>query len=298
MADDLGTEPGPGRPDTINGAIEVWLRLHNSPKHLVGLRHFVKFAGTVALPDVTPDLLHGYHDHLLKARYRPHDKNGKPIGKSRPYAPETISNYVRDAVSVMRLAAKRKWCEMPDVPDLDKSEFTDRSIPWDELCDTMAALPDRAGRILRFIAVTGCRVGEARRLEWDQVKIAIRKCVLPTHKTSKKTGEPRILALNDAALDVLRETPRSDRFVFLSRHHRPYTVSGLRSIVRRHFGENHTTYDLRHSFAQAMIDSGEQAEVVTRLLGHKSSKMVWTYSRIRDERLVEAAQVLKLRKGA
>ena len=49
---------------------------------------------------------------------------------------------------------------------------------------------------------------------------------------------------------------------------------------------------------QAMIDAGEQPEVVTQLLGRKSSQMVWTYSSSRDERLVEAGQVLMLRKQA
>ena len=56
MADSMGNDPGTGRPNTINGAIEVWLRLHKSPKHLVWLRHFVTFAGTVSLADVTPGL--------------------------------------------------------------------------------------------------------------------------------------------------------------------------------------------------------------------------------------------------
>ena len=49
---------------------------------------------------------------------------------------------------------------------------------------------------------------------------------------------------------------------------------------------------------QAMIDAGDPPEVVTQLLGRKSSQMVWTYSSIRDERLVEAGQVLMLRKRA
>jgi len=40
------------------------------------------------------------------------------------------------------------------------------------------------------------------------------------------------------------------------------------------------------------------AEVVTRMMGHKTSRMVWTYARIRDEQLMEAASGLRLRKDA
>lgn len=47
-----------------------------------------------------------------------------------------------------------------------------------------------------------------------------------------------------------------------------------------------------------MIDSGEHPEVVTKMLGHKTSRMVWTYARIRDEQMVEAASRLKLRPAA
>ena len=48
-------------------------------------------------------------------------------------------------------------------------------------------------------------------------------------------------------------------------------------------------------FAQACIDTGLMPEVVTKMMGHRTSDMVWTYARIRDEQMVEAAAKLKLR---
>lgn len=126
------------------------------------------------------------------------------------------------------------------------------------------------------------------------MKLAMRACVLPRHKTSKKTGEPRIIPLTDEGLAVIRDTPQVGEYVFLSRFNKPYTVQGLRSIVAKHLGM--TTYDLRHTFAQAGIDAGEHPEIVTKVLGHKTSRMVWTYARIRDEQMVEAASHLWLRR--
>jgi len=63
----------PGRPETVAGAIDVWLRLHPNPKHLGWLKRFNEFAGRVYLVDVSEDLLHNYHDCLLKAEYRRRD---------------------------------------------------------------------------------------------------------------------------------------------------------------------------------------------------------------------------------
>ena len=185
---------------------------------------------------------------------------------------------------------------MPDVPKLAKSHFVDRSAKSD-LWDNLDAMPERAGRTLRFMAATGCRPSEAINLEWSQVHLAHRVCVLPEHKTADSTGEPRRIALTDEAIDLLRDTPRTDHpNVFLSRLGKPYTVQGLRSIALAHLGVN--PYDLRHTFAQCAIDSGEAPATVTKLLGHKTSGMVGTYAQIRERQLIDAARNLKLRKRA
>ncbi len=106
-----------------------------------------------------------------------------------------------------------------------------------------------------------------------------------------------MIALTGEAVEALQSVPRTDgEYVFLSRFNRPYSISGLRSIAVKHLG--HTTYDLRHSFAQNAIDAGEAPATVSKLLGHKSSGMVWQYAEIKDRQLVEAARNLKVRRTA
>lgn len=186
---------------------------------------------------MTPDLLHAYHDRLLKVRCRSHDPRGNLIGKPRPYAQETMRNYMRDAAAVMRLAADRGWCVKVDSPRLAKSRFVNRASDPHLLWKRLDATPKRAGRILRFIAATGCRPSEAINLTWEQTHPENRVCVLPDHKTADVTGEPRVIALTDEALTVLRETPRTNHpNVFLNRSRRRYIISGLRSIATKHLG--------------------------------------------------------------
>ncbi len=73
-------------------------------------------------------------------------------------------------------------------------------------------------------------------------------------------------------------------------------MQGLRSISRADPGVN--PYDLRHTFAQCAIDAGEAPATETKLLGHKSSSMVWTYAQIRERDLIDAAHNLKVRRTA
>lgn len=296
MADDLGRDASPGRPTTIAGAAEVWLLSHKAAKNVPELRPFIKFAGAMHLDEVTPDMLHNYHDHLRRATYRRPKKDGT-LGKLRRYATSSIRDHVVRAQSVLRLAAGRGWCSMPDVPKPAKPHFVDRSAEPVSLWSKLDAMPERAGRIFKFMAATGCRPGEAVSLKWEHVHFDHGLCVLPDHKTADRTGKPRVIALTDEAVEALRSVPGTgEGCVFLSRFNQPYSVSGLRSIAVKHLGC--TTYDLRHSFAQNAIDAGEAPATVSKLLGHKSSGMVWQYAEIKDRQLVEAARNLKVRRTA
>ena len=293
MTDRLSRENSPGRPTTIAGAAEVWCRQHPSPNNVVCLRQFIGFVDGSRLDDVAVDLLHNYHDFLLARTYRTRCRNGEYHGEPRRYKKWTIHHYMRCAVAVMRLAEKRKWSEMPDVPRTARAGFVDRSTNRVELWRKLDAMRSPVAQPLRFIAATGCRPGEAVKLEWSHVHIDHRVCVLPEHKTADKTGEPRVLALTDEAIAVLRNVSRTAGHVFLNRAGKPFTTHGLCTMSRAHLGTN--PYSLRHTFAQSCIDDGIAPETVTKLLGHKTSAMVWTYAKIKDHQLIAAAQNLKIR---
>ena len=203
-------DSSPDKPQTIAGTIEVWLRLHPSPSHVGWSRHFARFAGTTYIDEVRFDLLHNFHDHILKSRWRKSNFQGAEFGEPLPFSLHSIINFLRAAQSVMRLAASRKWCDMPDIPKLAKPRFVDRGTDRDALWENLTAMPKYSARIFKFLASTGCRPGEAIGLLWDQVRLDHRVCVLPDHKTADKTGEARIIALTDEAIAVLSTTPRTD----------------------------------------------------------------------------------------
>jgi integrase len=75
-------------------------------------------------------------------------------------------------------------------------------------------------QLVRFVAETGCRPGEACRLEWRHVDLAGRMVVFPPkeHKTGRKTKRPRTLAISTSLKAMLEsvkaEEGRHPTFVF------------------------------------------------------------------------------------
>lgn len=71
---------------------------------------------------------------------------------------------------------------------------------------------------IRLIALTGCRRGEAAKLCWQHVDLKQGRIILPpqSHKTGRKTGKPREIALPAAAQSIISRQPKGnqDDFVF------------------------------------------------------------------------------------
>ena len=290
------------RPHTVAGAVEKWLALNGAERYGQWLAPFLEFAGRVYLDDVGRDLLTRYHVHLKgqKAKRATYDKKTKtwtaePTDK--PLAAETIRHYIRAATAVLKWAEAQGWADcVPILPKLPKPFKRARDVQPARLSEILDSLPDRAGHVLRFIAFTGARPSEALRLEWRQVNLDARVCTLDEHKTADDTGEPRTLYLTDQALVILQalKPDEPEGHVFTSRLGKPYTVAGLRAILKRHGGI--TPYQLRHSFAQMVSDSGKTSlEDLSRLMGHTGTKMTEHYFRVRDARAVKAAKRIKLK---
>jgi integrase len=69
-------------------------------------------------------------------------------------------------------------------------------------------------RVLIWLHATGCRPGELLALRWRHVHLARGVVLLDQHKTLKKTGRPRVIALAPAAVKLLAWIQRS-RFLTL-----------------------------------------------------------------------------------
>jgi integrase len=276
------------RPELIAGAVTQWLVLNPKPAYEQWLTPFVTYHGTEYLDALGDDLFTRYLIHLRKYTYH-RGKNGP----TRHLSNETIRHYIRTATAVLRWAHKQGWVSKgPEVPKLPKPVRKTRDIDPDRLCEILDDLPKRAARILKFIAYTGCRPSEACSLEWRHVHVDAGLCILEEHKTADDVGEPRTIYLTPEAEQILRTMKPSPGPVFTNRFGRPYRPSGLCSILKRN--GDITPYQLRHTFAQTVSDSGEvPVEVLARLMGHADTSTTAFYFKVRNRRARQAAKTIK-----
>jgi integrase len=168
-----------------------------------------------------------------------------------------------------------------------------------EFIHTMETAGGRDSRncadLAQAMAFTGCRVGEAREIEWRDLEFENGMVVVrgdPVGGT--KNSEVRRLPIV-AEAGVLLQRMRSDRpnepkdaKVFLVRE---CQKAMDRAAVRVGMARI-THHDLRHFFATVAIESGVDIPTVSRWLGHKDggALAMKTYGHLRDEHSVSAAK--------
>ena len=221
--------------------------------------------------------------------------------RSRAYAPGTINRVLVLLRFMFNLA--KKW----NVPGSQNNPTTglkplperlhERFLSREEVERLLAALEvdsnQVAARAIELLLLTGARRNEITQARWEHVNWATRTLLVPC----SKTGRPRTISLNFAALDLLRSTPRNPNspYIFPSPRtgrpspslHFPWTRIRRQAVladVRLH--------DLRHSFASFLVNSGISIYVVQGLLGHSMVRTTQRYAHLTDETLSDAAEVI------
>jgi integrase len=144
-------------------------------------------------------------------------------------------------------------------------------------------------RILRFLRLTGCRVGEVCRARWCDIDIDRGILTIRQHKSKRKTGKAKVIALVPDVIDLLRTIAElmppgtsDDSPIFLNTRGRPWTRRCVWGAIQRfaancgiegHYGP----HSLRHTFATVAVANGAPVALVAAQLGHASSKVTERY---------------------
>lgn len=131
--------------------------------------------------------------------------------------------------------------------------------------------------IYAALAYSGARPGELVRAQVADVDWTKGAIVLQEHKTSGKTGKPRVIPIGKALARILREAigEHTAGHVFVDENGKPWTVDGLGSIHRRlrkaaGLDKSLTLYCLRHRAATELLRAGVGIKDVSQILGHAS----------------------------
>lgn len=158
-------------------------------------------------------------------------------------------------------------------------------------------LTEQTANLFRLLILTGARRGEIQSLKWAYIREAERCAYLPDSKTGF-----RVLPLPEPALAILRRIPRHCEYVFPAGRgetKQPYQV-GVQSAwkellafsgigVDKVDGRCWRIHDLRHAFASAALNSGEDIAIVSKTLGHADLRTTMRYAHVAQKSMTDAA---------
>jgi integrase len=142
---------------------------------------------------------------------------------------------------------------------------------------------------VRLIALVGMRRGEITGLRWQHVDLKRGVLTLPAkaHKTGRKTGKPRIIALPAAAQEIVARQPEgaADDFVFTRGGGGPVMLAKPWRTIRGEAGlrEGVGLHGLRHSIATWLAVGGAQAPEIMASLGHRQMSTTQRYIHFADK---------------
>ncbi|AMN42105.1 site-specific integrase [Rhodoplanes sp. Z2-YC6860] len=221
--------------------------------------------------------------------------------REKGYATGTTNRVVIVLRHIFNLA--RKW-RVPGVgenptaginlaPDVKRERF----LSLEEAQHLIASIEQDenqvAAKAIMLLLLTGARRNEITHARWDYLDWEKRTLLVPL----AKSGKPRSIALNAAAIELLRSIPRLD----LNPYILPSPLTGEPSPslffpwqrIRTRAGlPDLRLHDLRHSFASFLVNKGVSLYVVQGLLGHAHTKYTQRYAHLTPDTLRDAAETV------
>jgi integrase len=217
------------------------------------------------------------------------------------YATGTTNRAVIVLRHIFNLA--RKW-RIPGVienptagialaPDVNRERF----LSVEEAKRLIASIEQDENEVARkaimLLLLTGARRNEITQSRWEHLDWDKRTLLVPL----SKSGKPRSIALNAAALSLLRSIRASDHSPYIfpaptTNRPSPSLYFPWQRIRLRAGMPDLRLHDLRHSFASFLVNSGVSLYVVQGLLGHAHTRYTQRYAHLTPDTLLDAAETM------
>ncbi|MEM7478563.1 MAG: tyrosine-type recombinase/integrase [Planctomycetota bacterium] len=134
-------------------------------------------------------------------------------------------------------------------------------------------------QLLRFLLLTGQRIGEAQKAQWDDIRE--NRWIIPA--VNSKNRIEHWVPLTRDAIEILDELDRNRRFLFAYR-----STTGVQSWLRRWCDRNDiaprfTPHDLRRTFVTGINELGVEPYIVEKMVNHKMSGVMAIYNKAEYE---------------
>lgn len=194
-----------------------------------------------------------------------------------------IATLLKATVPAAR-ALKRRPLRVKDRPLLSQLEFSRLLAELDQRPRS------HGGLVIRFLAHTGLRINEARRLKWSDVHDQFILAPGDLTKNARARVIPFVNGIR-ATLDELRRVGNGERILPQAACKRSLkTACALAGVPAL------SHHDFRHLFATRCIQSGVDLPTVARWLGHRDggALLAKTYFHLADEHSLAMAARVKL----
>jgi integrase len=249
--------------------------------------------------------------HEWAHRLRQHGTKFRPPGAKKERAgisSSRFNNTVTTLRQILKLAVEMGIVVTSPVRDIKRA----REIPKELTLPSRAHFPEfvnliensGAGQakdcadLVRFLAFSGCRIGEAQTvrwmdIDWEREELVVRGDAVTGTKNWEIRRVPMIPELK-ALLSSMREKRADEASASLVLRVHECQKSMDRAAILLGIPRI-THHDLRHLFATTAIESGIDIPTVSRLLGHKDggALAMKTYGHLRQEHAKAAVQKIR-----
>jgi integrase len=268
----------------------------NGKDYRTHLAWWIEQIGEYVLSEVTTALITQSITKLKKSKTR----------HERPPAPATVLRYLMTLSHVFTVARKEwGWVEVSPVDNVQrpkvKNERT-RYLSDDERATLLQECKKSDNKDLYLVVVlaiaTGMRKGEILGIKWQDIHTSTEQNFTRVHLPVTKNGSARSVLLSDHPLELLREREaatieandgkRPTGLVFPSKVN-PKTPIDLRkpwvaALAAAKIAE-FRFHDLRHTAASYLALDGASLLSISKVLGHKSTKMTERYAHLTESHL-------------
>ncbi len=157
----------------------------------------------------------------------------------------------------------------------------------------------RQKALIMFIALTGCRIGEALGLRWTDIGSEPPFVIF----RETKNGEDRVVPIDQATFDRLNALPHRCEFVFSSYRsnkleHQEINLDLKSRVEQVGITKNVTAHTFRHSFVTTMRELDVDFLDIAHIVGHRDPKTTMRYQNSHIAYYAEIIHLHPLLRGA
>jgi integrase len=269
----------------------------------LSFQHFLRIIGDCDINKITPKHWDLFKTVRLGEKYVHRGTINDPKkpkvvnGEEKTISPVTVNLSLRSLKAALNTAVR--WRLIPSNPfeKLSPATVPKRTPPFLSLDDAeklLDAIPEKWFKDFVIFALnTGMRRAEILSLRWCDINHTARIAKITNQEDfTTKSGEERVISLNDAALMVLNRRPKSkfNEYIFNKASGRRMepgvaTHKFKQAVRKAGLPESLHLHSTRHSFASLLVGSGTSIFTVSKLLGHSTTKTSEIYAHLLPQHL-------------